>query len=156
MPMPRPLFRLALLHPDIPQNCGAAIRLAACLDSGLDLIGPLGFAWDEVRVRRVAMDYFDHVRPVLHSSWEAFLAATQGARLILLTTKGSLPYTDFAYHADDILLLGPESKGAFEPAHQAAAARVFIPLKEGVRSLNVVTAAAIVLSEAQRQLRRAA
>jgi tRNA (cytidine/uridine-2'-O-)-methyltransferase len=151
--MPRPLFRLALLHLDIPQNCGAAIRLAACLGAGLDLIGPLGFAWDEARVRRVAMDYFDLVQPTLHTSWAAFLNAYPGSRLILLTTRGSTLYSDFAYRENDILLLGSESMGAPPEAHRWAAARVFIPLKAGARSLNLVTAAAIVLSEAQRQLR---
>lgn len=146
-------MRLALYQPDIPQNTGAILRLAACLGVGVDIIEPCGFVWSDRHLRRAGMDYLDRVAPIRHNSWEVFqqsrLAA--GGRLILLTTKGSIPHTHFAFQAGDCLLLGRESAGAPDEVHEAADARIRVPMVAGLRSVNVAMAAAMVLGEALRQ-----
>jgi len=144
--------RLALFEPDIPQNTGALLRLAACLGVAVDLIEPFGFLFDDKRLRRAAMDYGGLAVVHRHSSWEAFLAAHNPAsRLVLMTTGGTVPLHRFAFAADDTILLGRESAGAPEAVHRAAAARIAIPLRRGARSLNVALAGAIALAEALRQ-----
>ncbi len=148
-------MRLALFQPDIPQNAAAILRLAACLGAGVDVIEPCGFVWDDRRIRRVGMDYLDHVEIVRHTSWDAFLAARADrhcdGRLALLTTKGETAYTDFAFSPEDRLLLGRESAGVPDEVHAAAEARLVVPMRPGLRSLNVAMAGAIVLAEALRQ-----
>ncbi len=147
-------MRLALYEPDIPQNTGAMLRLAACLGVAVDIIEPCGFLLDDRRLRRVGMDYLDRVELVRHSSWRAFrrtAAARRSGRLVLLTTGGETPYCRFAYHPDDTVLVGRESAGVPDEVHAAAAARVTIPMQPGLRSLNVALAAAMVLGEALRQ-----
>ncbi len=141
---------LALYQPDIPQNVGAAMRLCACLGCPLDIIEPCGFPWDDRKIRQSAMDYYEAAALTRHTSWDAFLAARQG-RLVLMTTKAALPYTAFAFGPDDIVLAGRESAGVPDEVHQAADARIFIPMRPGMRSLNVVVSAAMVLGEARRQ-----
>ena len=143
--------RLALFEPDIPQNTGAVLRLAAALGVGVDIIEPTGFIWSDKRLRRAGMDYLDHVSLVRHRSWDAFLAQHDG-RLLLLTTQGSMPYTDYSFAPSDTLLLGRESAGVPPPVHDRADARLCIPMQPEVRSLNVATAAAMVLGEALRQI----
>lgn len=145
-------MRLALFQPDIPQNLGAAIRLAACLGAPLDVIEPCGFPLSDAAIRRAAMDYGALADVTRHASWDRFhTQAGARGRLVLFTTRGATPLTDFAFRADDTLLFGRESAGAPDAVHAAAQARVFIPLAAGARSLNVVTAAAIGLAEALRQ-----
>lgn len=144
-------MRLALFEPDIPQNCGALIRLGACLGVGVDIIEPCGFLFSDKKLRRAGMDYLEHAEVVRHSSWQAFLEARSGLRLVLITTKGAGSYLDFSFGADDVLLLGRESEGVPAEVHQRADARLRIPLKTGMRSLNVAQAGAIVLAEALRQ-----
>jgi len=173
-------MRLALFQPDNPQNAGALVRLAACFGVPLDVIEPCGFPWDDRRLKRVAMDYVDLVPIVRHASWARFQAARAGrseaaggpigrsgaaggsigrsgaaggsiGRLVLLTTAGSLRYDRFAFRHDDVLMVGRESTGAPPEVHAAADARLVIPIAPGARSLNVATAAAIVLAEAKRQ-----
>lgn len=145
-------LRLALFEPDIPQNTGALLRLAACLDVAVDLIEPLGFLFDDRRLRRAALDYAAAVRISRHASWDRFVAERDpGSRLVLLTTKGTIAYHRFAFSPRDTLLLGRESAGVPQFVHDAAAARVVIPLAEGARSLNVALAGAIALAEALRQ-----
>jgi len=150
-------MRLALYEPDIPQNCGALIRLAACLGVGLDIIEPCGFLLDDKRLRRAGLDYHAQVSLQRHRSWAAFQATRQASqagqppRLLLLTTRGDQPYTDFTFAADDVLLLGRESAGVPEEVHAAVDARLLIPLRAECRSLNVAQAAAMVLGEALRQ-----
>lgn len=146
-------MRLALFEPDIPQNTGALLRLGACLGVPVDIIEPCGFLLDDRRLRRVGMDYLENVEMTRHSSWDAYREALDG-RLVLLTTAGELRYTDFAYRATDSLLVGRESAGVPAALHEAAAARVAIPLRAGLRSLNVALAAAMVLGEALRQTDR--
>jgi len=145
-------MRLALYQPDIPQNTGALMRLAACLGVALDLIEPAGFLLGDRRLKRAGMDYLDVLEMTRHRSWQAFLERRpQRTRLILLTTRGSLPYHRFVFERDDILLLGRESAGVPDEVHQAADARLRVPMRDSARSLNVAMAAAIVLGEALRQ-----
>jgi tRNA (cytidine/uridine-2'-O-)-methyltransferase len=143
-------MRVALYEPDIPQNTGAILRLAACLGVAVDIIEPCGFLLDDRRLRRAGMDYLDRLDWTRHRSWQAFRQARQ-ERLVLLTTAGERRYCDFRFAPDDLLLFGRESAGVPEAVHQAAAARLRIPLRRGLRSLNVATAAAMVLGEALRQ-----
>ncbi|BBK40765.1 tRNA (cytidine(34)-2'-O)-methyltransferase [Allostella vacuolata] len=143
-------MRIALFQPDIPQNAGAIIRLAACLGVAVDLIEPFGFVWSDARLRRAGMDYLAHADVARHPSWRAFRAAGHG-RLVLLTRHAALPYTGFAFAPADVLLLGRESAGVPDEVHAAADARVTVPLRPGLRSMNVATAAAMVLGEALRQ-----
>ena len=147
-------MRLALYQPDIPQNTGAMLRLAACFGLGVDVILPTGFIFDDKRVRRAGMDYIDQVEIARHASWAAYRESrreTKG-RLVLLTTKGARAYTDFAYEPDDTLLVGRESSGVPPEVAAAADARLVIPMRPGLRSLNVAMAAAIVTAEAVRQI----
>jgi tRNA (cytidine/uridine-2'-O-)-methyltransferase len=144
-------MRLALYEPDIPQNLGAFIRLAACLGAPLDVIEPCGFPFDDKRIRRAAMDYYDLARIVRHASWTTFQRDRGPGRLVLLTTTGAQPFPEVALRPDDVLLLGRESAGVPPAVHDAADIRLRIPLQPGLRSLNVVLAAAMVLSEGLRQ-----
>ena len=112
-------MRIALYQPEIAGNVGAVLRLAACLDVAVDLIEPMGFTWDDARVRRAAMDYIDHVDIARHKGFDAFRETIGGARLILLTTKADASLYDFGFRSDDILLFGQESAGV--PADVAAA-----------------------------------
>lgn len=148
-------MRLALYQPDIPQNAGAIMRLAACFDLALDIIEPCGFVLSDKRMRRAGMDYANAVDLHQHTSWEAYLQSdiVASGRLILLTTKSSEPYTNHTFTDRDILLLGRESAGVPEDVHDRADVRLYIPLKSGMRSLNVAMAAAIVTGEAIRQQR---
>lgn len=146
-------MRLALYQPDIPQNTGTLLRLAACLGVGVDVIGPTGFDMTDRSLRRAGLDYLDHVEIVRHVSFAAFEEArcTAGRRLLLLTTKAELPHHTFAFAAADTLLLGRESAGVPDGVHQAADVRIRIAMRPGLRSLNVAVAAAIALGEAMRQ-----
>jgi tRNA (cytidine/uridine-2'-O-)-methyltransferase len=145
-------MRLALYQPDIPQNTGSMLRLAACFGVAVDLIEPCGFVWSDRRLRRAGLDYLAGVSLTRHESWAAFRVGepTRG-RLVLLTTHGETPYTEFRFLASDTLVVGRESAGVPPEVHDAAAARLVIPMAGGARSLNVALAAAIVLSEALRQ-----
>ena len=145
-------LRLALFEPDIPQNTGALLRLAACFGVAADLIEPFGFVFDDRRLRRALLDYAERVRMHRHASWNAFIAARDpSSRLVLLTTHGTVPLHRFAFAPSDTLLLGRESAGVPGFVHDAAFARVVIPLQAGNRSLNVAMAGAIALHEALRQ-----
>lgn len=144
-------MRLVLFQPDIPQNTGAILRLAACFGIRVDVVEPCGFVWDEPRMRRAGMDYLDAVELRRHDSWEAYLASRPSGRLVLLTTRGPTSYAEFAYRPDDRLLLGRETAGVPDDVHAAADARLVVPMRPGLRSLNVALAGAIVLAEALRQ-----
>ncbi|MSO70298.1 MAG: tRNA (cytidine(34)-2'-O)-methyltransferase [Alphaproteobacteria bacterium] len=148
-------MRLALYEPDIPPNVGTILRLAACFGVPVDIIEPCGFPMDDRQLRRAGMDYLNHVLLTRHASFAAFQAAREHAnppsRLILLTTKGDLDYHRFQFAPTDTLVLGRESAGAPPAVHEAAAARLRIPMRAGLRSINVALAGAIVLSEALRQ-----
>jgi tRNA (cytidine/uridine-2'-O-)-methyltransferase len=147
-------MRLALYEPDIPQNTGTMLRLASVMRIGVDIIEPCGFLLDDRRLRRAGMDYLDQVSITRHSSWAAFSAsrAENGCgRLLLLTTAGDIPYCGFEFAPDDTLLMGRESAGVPDAVHDAADARLCIPMAPEARSLNVALAAAMTLGEALRQ-----
>jgi len=145
-----PTMKLALYEPDIPQNTGALLRLAACLATPVSVIEPCGFVFSDRRLRRAGMDYLDAVELTRHESWETFLEQSTG-RLLLLTTQGETAYTRFAYQPGDTLLLGSESAGVPNHVHDAVDARLFIPMAQGARSINVAMVGAMALSEALRQ-----
>jgi tRNA (cytidine/uridine-2'-O-)-methyltransferase len=144
-------MRIALFEPEIAGNVGAVLRLGACLGAAVDLIEPLGFVWDDRRVRRAAMDYIDHVTVARHSDYTAFRTANGGRRLILLTTKSSQSLYDFEFMGNDVLLFGKESAGVPAAIAVACDVRLRIPIQAQVRSMNLATSAAIALGEAMRQ-----
>jgi tRNA (cytidine/uridine-2'-O-)-methyltransferase len=144
-------MRIALFEPEIAGNVGAVLRLGACLGAAVDLIEPLGFAWDDRRVRRAAMDYIDHVAIVRHAGFEAFRSAIGSRRLVLFTTKSRQSAYEFTFQADDVLLFGKESAGVPAEIADACDARVRIPMRPQVRSMNLATSAALALGEAMRQ-----
>ncbi len=147
-------LRLALYQPDIPQNAGTMIRMAACLGIGIDIIEPAGFPVSDRHFRRAGMDYLDQVDIRRHVSWSTFEAErrAEGARLVLLTTKGAVAHTAFRFRPGDILMVGRESAGVPADVHAAVDARVVITMRVEARSLNVAVSAAIVLGEALRQV----
>jgi tRNA (cytidine/uridine-2'-O-)-methyltransferase len=146
-------MRLSLFQPDIPQNLGAAIRLTACLGVPLEVIEPCGFPLSDRSLKRAALDYGDLAAVTRRSSWTDFLAAPErrGGRLVLFTTRGAIRLHDFAFAPDDTLLFGRETAGVPDEVHAAADARLVIPIRPEMRSLNLVTACAIALGEALRQ-----
>ncbi|MGZ3297686.1 MAG: tRNA (cytidine(34)-2'-O)-methyltransferase [Asticcacaulis sp.] len=149
-------MRLALYQPDIPQNLGAAIRLAAALEVALDVIEPCGFPLNDRAIRRAAMDYGACAKVSHHSGWQAFLDFRRDvlgpdSRLLLFSTRAAQSHVSFAFKPDDILLMGRESAGVPDDVHDAADHRLFIPISSQARSINVITAAAIGLGEALRQ-----
>jgi tRNA (cytidine/uridine-2'-O-)-methyltransferase len=147
-------MRIALYQPDIPQNTGTILRLCACLGIEAHIIQPAGFPTSDRAFRRAGMDYLDAVALVRHTSWQAFEAwrREQGRRLVLFTTGATLSYLDYRYEAGDFLLFGRESAGVPAEVHGAADARLLIPMRPGLRSLNVAVAAAMAAGEALRQI----
>jgi tRNA (cytidine/uridine-2'-O-)-methyltransferase len=148
-------MQIALFQPDIPQNTGTILRLCACLDVSAHIIEPAGFPVSDRHFRRAGMDYLDQVAIARHDSWAKFeeWRRDKAYRLVLFTTKAAGSYLDFRYGAADILLFGRESAGVPDDVAGAADARVVIPIKPGLRSLNVAMAAAMALGEALRQTR---
>jgi tRNA (cytidine/uridine-2'-O-)-methyltransferase len=144
-------MRLALYQPDIPQNAGSLMRLCACLGVGLDIIEPCGFLLSDRNLRRAGMDYLEGLALTRHVSWDQWQAGRGPGRMVLLTTKAAQPYADFAFRPGDTLLVGRESAGVPDEVHDAADARLLIPMVAGMRSINVAQAAAMVLGEALRQ-----
>src|SRR5262245_54154621 len=146
-------MRLALYQPDIPQNTGTMLRMAACLGVPLAVIGPAGFDLSDRAFRRAGLDYLGKGDVRLYPSFGAFEEERRerGGRLVLLTTRGEVPYANFIFSADDSLMVGRESAGVPDAVHEAADARIIIPMRPGLRSLNVAVAAAMVLGEALRQ-----
>ncbi|MEA1830598.1 tRNA (cytidine(34)-2'-O)-methyltransferase [Methylobacterium durans] len=147
------MLRLALYQPDIPQNAGTMLRMAACLGLPVEIIEPAGFDVSDRHLRRSGLDYLDHVAITRHRSWSAFEAWRReaGIRLVLATTRGALPYTDFAFAPDDCLLMGRESAGVPEQVHAAADARIVVPMRTGMRAINVAVCAGMIAGEAIRQ-----
>jgi tRNA (cytidine/uridine-2'-O-)-methyltransferase len=147
----RRAMRLCLYQPEIAGNVGAVMRLGACFGVPIDLIEPMGFEWDDKRVRRTAMDYIDHVEVIRHSNFQAFRRTVTG-RLILFTTKGERSLYDFHFQPDDILMFGKESGGVPAEVFTASDAALRIPIRPEVRSFNLATSAALALGEALRQI----
>ncbi|MGO9483521.1 MAG: tRNA (cytidine(34)-2'-O)-methyltransferase [Rhodomicrobium sp.] len=146
-------MRVALFQPDIPQNTGTILRLAACLNVAADIILPAGFDLSSRALKRAALDYFEAVSITRWSSFAEFRngARQRGSRIVLLTTRAAQAYTDAEFKPSDILLAGRESAGVPEEVHTAADLRVRVPMREDLRSLNVAVALAMVLGEAMRQ-----
>ena len=142
---------LTLYQPDIPQNVGAAMRVCACLGITLNLIEPFGFAWKEKEFRRSGMDYVDQVDYRKFNSWDDFQSNHEG-RIILMTTKASVPYTEFEFQDGDTLLAGRESAGVPDDVHDASHGRVLIPMHGQARSMNVINASVMIMGEALRQV----
>lgn len=148
------LLTLALYQPDIPQNTGTMLRSCACLGVSAAIIEPAGFPISDRHFRRSGMDYLDYVEIARHVSFAAFETWRReaGRRLVLLTTVGSVPYTSFSFQPGDVLMVGRESAGVPDGVHDAADARIVIPILPTLRSLNVAVAAAMVIGEALRQM----
>jgi tRNA (cytidine/uridine-2'-O-)-methyltransferase len=148
-------MQIALYQPDIAQNTGTILRLAACLGVAAHIIEPAGFPVSDRAFRRAGMDYLDQVALTRHASWAAFEQWRRAARLsvVLLTTRATTGYLDHRFTPDDVLLFGRESSGVPEAVHAAADTRLTIPLRANLRSLNVAMACAMVVGEALRQTR---
>ncbi|MBI3673531.1 MAG: tRNA (cytidine(34)-2'-O)-methyltransferase [Rhizobiales bacterium] len=147
------MFEIALYQPDIAANAATIMRMGACFGLPVAVIEPAGFTWSDSSMRRAGMDYLARAEVVRHASWSAFREATAGRRLVLASTGASLPYADFVFVPGDILLMGRESAGVPAEVHAAADARLLIPMRPGLRSLNVAMACAMIAGEAMRQLR---
>ncbi|WP_026793049.1 tRNA (cytidine(34)-2'-O)-methyltransferase [Pleomorphomonas oryzae] len=147
------MIDLALYQPDIAQNTGTLIRLAACLGTTLHVIGPAGFDMSDRNLKRAGMDYIELATVVRHVGWADFetFATGAGRRLVLATTQGSVPYADYSFRDGDIVLMGRESAGVPEAVHTRADGRIVIPMRPGVRSINVALSAAMIMGEALRQ-----
>ena len=149
-------MRIALYQPDIPQNTGNIFRLGACLGVSVDIIEPTGFIFDDKKFKRSAMDYIDHINYKRHIDWQHFYDWTKDNefRLILMTTKSKKSLYSFKFHPSDILLFGRESAGVPENIHNIVDHRLTIPMKNGVRSINLSSSVALVLGEGLRQTNR--
>ena len=147
-------MRIALYQPDIPQNTGNIFRLGACLGVSVDIIESTGFIFDDKKFKRSAMDYIDHIDYKKHLDWECFYEWSQKNkfRLILMTTKTNQSFYKFKFDSSDILLFGRESAGVPDNVHQIVDHRLTIPMKEGVRSINLSSSVALVLGEGLRQI----
>ena len=143
-------MRIALYQPDIAGNVGAILRTAACMGIGVDLIEPMGFTWSDKAVARSGMDYVGVVDVVRHVDWDAFLGQVSG-RIVLLTTKGAVRLDVAEFREDDVLLMGSEGAGVPEEVHARADVRVLIPMRPGLRSMNISVATGVVAAEALRQ-----
>jgi tRNA (cytidine/uridine-2'-O-)-methyltransferase len=147
-------LRIALYQPDIAGNTGTILRFAACLGLGVDIIEPAGFPLSDRALKRAGMDYLEMAALSRHADWHAFedWRRADARRLVLLTTKATTAYTDFAFAAGDILLFGRESAGVPDQVHEAADARLTIPMRPGARSINVALSVAMSAGEALRQI----
>lgn len=148
-------MKIAMYQPDIPQNLGAMMRLSACTACELHIIEPCGFPFDAKKIKKSAMDYYEHVKLIRHDSWDNFFDYCQRQdhkqRIILMTTKAASSYVDFEFNENDILLAGRESSGVPDNVHNSVDARLCIPMEDGLRSLNIVNATSMILGEALRQ-----
>ena len=146
-------LKIALYEPDIPQNTAAIIRTCACLGAKLEIIEPCGFLLSDKRFKRVVMDYMDLEQIEFYQSSEKFFEKKQNQRIVLMTTKGSISYTEFKFKSDDTILFGRESAGVPEKVHKLIKDRLKIPMNDKVRSLNIASSVAIVLAESLRQIK---
>ncbi len=145
-------MKILLYQPDIAGNVGTIIRMAVCFDIELNIIEPCGFPFDEDKiVKRSAMDYFKFVKLKRYDSFESFKENNKDCRIILLTTKSSMPYYDFKFEENDVIMVGRESAGVPEEIHNNVDNRLLIPMKNGARCLNVAVSLSIVVSECLKQ-----
>ena len=145
--------KIALYEPDIPQNTAAIIRTCACLGTKLEIIEPCGFLLSDKRFKRVVMDYMDLEKIEFYQSSEKFFEKKKNQRIVLMTTKGSISYTEFNFKSDDTILFGRESAGVPEKVHKLIKDRLKIPMNDKVSSLNIASSVAIVLAESLRQIK---
>ena len=145
------MIEIALFQPDIAPNAATIIRMAACFGLKVTIIEPAGFAWTDSSFRRAGLDYLDRAVVRRSQSWQAFREEIQGRRLVLVSTKAEIPYSQFNFAVGDIILMGQESAGVPQEVHDCVSARILIPMKSGERSLNVSLACAMVTGEALRQ-----
>ena len=143
--------KIALYEPDIPQNTAAIIRTCACLGAKLEIIEPCGFLLTDKRFKRVVMDYMDFEQIEFYQSSDKFFEVKKNQRIVLMTTKGSISYTNFKFNSEDTILFGRESAGVPESVHKLIKNRLKIPMNENARSLNIASSVAIVLAESLRQ-----
>lgn len=148
------MIRIVLFQPDIPQNVGAVLRLGACFNIAVDIVEPCGFVWDDKRLKRAGMDYTEKASLTRHSSWASYqnTRSEESGRMLLFTTKAATPYHTFSFAPGDQLVFGRESAGVPEEVHNAADARLVIPMALDARSLNLAQSASIAAAEALRQL----
>ena len=145
--------KIALFEPDIPQNTAAIIRTCACLGAKLEIIEPCGFLLNDKRLKRVVMDYMDEENLKFYKSYEDFFRSKENQRIILMTTKASISYTEFKFNKNDTILFGRESAGVPEKIHKLIKDRLKIPMKNNKRSLNIASSVAIILAESLRQIK---
>ena len=143
--------KIALFEPDIPQNTAAIIRTCACLGAKLEIIEPCGFLLSDKRFKRVVMDYMDEKDINFYQSYDEFFKQKQKGRIVLMTTKASVPYTEFKFEKNDTILFGRESAGVPENIHKIVQNRLKIPMENNKRSLNLASSVAIILAECLKQ-----
>ena len=143
--------KIALFEPDIPQNTAAIIRTCSCLGTKLDIIEPCGFLLNDKRFKRVVMDYMDKKDIRFFKSFDEFYKSKENQRIILMTTKASISYTEFEFEKNDTILFGRESAGVPEKVHKLIKDRLKIPMKNDKRSLNIGASVAIILAESLKQ-----
>jgi len=144
-------IKIALFEPDIPQNTAAIIRTCACLGAKLEIIEPCGFLLSDKRFKRVVMDYMDEKEIRFYQSSDHFFKSKENQRIILMTTKASISYTNFKFEKNDTILFGRESAGVPESIHKLIKDRLKIPMKNNMRSLNIASSVAIILAESLKQ-----
>ena len=144
---------IALFEPDIPQNTAAIIRTCACLGAKLEIIEPCGFLLTDKRFKRVVMDYMEEKDIKFYKSSDDFFKSKKSKRIILMTTKASISYSEFKFNKNDTILFGRESAGVPEAVHKLIKDRLKIPMKNDKRSLNIASSVAIVLAESLRQIK---
>jgi tRNA (cytidine/uridine-2'-O-)-methyltransferase len=143
--------KIALFEPDIPQNTAAIIRTCSCLGAKLEIIEPCGFLLSDKRFKRVVMDYMDEKDINFYQSADEFFQEKQKNRIILMTTKASISYTQFKFQKNDTILFGRESAGVPEKVHKALVNKLKIPMENNKRSLNLASSVAIILAECLKQ-----
>ena len=143
--------KIALFEPDIPQNTAAIIRTCSCLGAKLEIIEPCGFLLNDKRFKRVVMDYMNEKEIKFYKSADDFFESKKNQRIVLMTTKASLPYTEFEFDKNDTILFGRESAGVPDNIHKIVKDRLKIPMKNSMRSLNIASSVAIILAESLKQ-----
>ena len=143
--------KIALFEPDIPQNTAAIIRTCSCLGAKLEIIEPCGFLLSDKRFKRVVMDYMNEKEIKFYKSADDFFESNKNQRIVLMTTKASLPYTEFEFDKNDTILFGRESAGVPDNIHKIVKNRLKIPMKNSMRSLNIASSVAIILAESLKQ-----
>ena len=143
--------KIALFEPDIPQNTAAIIRTCACLGAKLEIIEPCGFLLSDKRFKRVVMDYMNEKEIKFYQSSSDFFKSKESQRIILMTTKASVSYTNFKFDKNDTILFGRESAGVPKNVHVSMKYRLKIPMKNNNRSLNIASSVAIILAECLKQ-----